>query len=154
MKQRGGAMRKPPAKGVDTVKYAIGVGVVLAGWICVVGAQERPQPVLKQGVSVELAVAGHAVEMRAADEQDATVVAITAEGKIYVGVTRAEPEALSGLSAETVYLKADARVPYQKLLTVLEALRGKSVVLLTATPSDAPRTNFMPPYGMRLTVSR
>jgi hypothetical protein len=58
------------------------------------------------------------------------------------------------LSAETVYLKADSRVPYQKLLSVLDALRGKSVVLLTATPSDAPRATPMPPYGMRLTVSR
>jgi hypothetical protein len=137
------------------MKRAIGVCLVLTGWICVADAQERAQPALKAGVSVEMPVAGHAVEMRAADEQDATVIAITAEGKIYVGITPAEPGALSGLSAETVYLKADSRVPYQKVLTVLDALHGKSVVLLTATPpANAGRTTPVPPYGMRVTVSR
>lgn len=137
------------------MKYTIGFCVALASWICLAGAQDRPQPVLQKGVSVEMPVAGHAVEMRAADEQDATVIAITAEGKIYVGITPAEPDALSGLSAETVYLKADSRVPYQRVLTVLDALRGKSVVLLAATPSaNAPRASYVPPYGMRVTVSR
>src|SRR4051794_34989846 len=102
--------------------------------ICGVGAQESQKPKLTQGVSVQMPVAGHAVEMRAADEPNARVVAITAEGRVYLGIKPTEPEALSNLSEGTVYVKADARVPYQKLLTVLDALRGKSVVLLAEPP--------------------
>ena len=121
--------------------------------ICKSGAQDS-KPVLKQGVSVEMAVAAHAVEMRAADEENATVVAITAAGKVFVGIEPTEPAALNKLSAETVYVKADARVPYQRLLAVLDALRGKPVVLLTAPPKDAVREGIAQPYGIKLIVSR
>jgi biopolymer transport protein ExbD len=98
--------------------------------------------------------ADHAVEMRAADEPNAIVVAITAEGKIFAGTERTEPAALSSLSAATVYLKADSRVPFQTVLTVLDALRGKSVVLLAASPATAERTRFVSPYGIKVLVSR
>jgi biopolymer transport protein ExbD len=122
--------------------------------ICAVGAQESTQPVLRKGVSVQMAVADHAVEMRAADAPQATVVAITADGKLYAGAEATEPSALSKLSAATVYVKADSRVPFQKVLTVLDALRGKSVVLLSAPPKNVQGTKIVPPYGMEVTVSR
>ena len=134
------------------MKYAIAC-LVGSSLICGAGAQYST-PVLKEGVSVEMPVAPHAVEMRAADEENATVVAITAEGKMFVGIQATEPAALSKLSAGTVYVKADSRVSYQKVLAVLDALRGKSVVLLTAPPKNAVRQGIAPPYGMKLTVSR
>ena len=89
--------------------------------ICGMGAQDAP--VLRQGVSVQMAVAGHAVEMRAADQPDATVVAITAEGKVFVGIQRTEPAALGSLRDSTVYVKVDSRTPYQDVLAVLDGLR-------------------------------
>ena len=119
--------------------------------ICGMGAQDAP--VLRQGVSVQMAVAGHAVEMRAADQPDATVVAITAEGKVFVGIQRTEPAALSSLRDSTVYVKVDSRTPYQDVLAVLDALRGKSVVLLTAPPQNAPANQgIVSPYGIPLVV--
>ncbi|HUA20425.1 MAG TPA: hypothetical protein VMB25_16875 [Bryobacteraceae bacterium] len=120
--------------------------------ICWVGYSQRP--VLKQGVAVEMPVASHAVEMRAADGQNATVVAITASGKVFVGIQPTEPAALSKLSARTVFVKADSRVPYQKLLAVLDGLRGKSVVLLTAPPENPGRQGYVSPYGLKLSLSR
>ena len=66
------------------------VGSIL---ICGAGAQDR-KIALTQGVSVQMPVASHAVEMKAADEPNAKVVAITAEGKVYVGITATEPGAL------------------------------------------------------------
>jgi biopolymer transport protein ExbD len=117
-------------------------------------AQESPKPALRKGVSVQMPVAPHAVEMRAADEPNATVVAITADGKVFVGIQPTEPDALSRLSAETVYVKADARVPFQTVLTVLDALRGKSVVMLAASPAIVETANGVPPYGMKVIVSR
>lgn len=124
--------------------------IVIAG----AGALYSQKPVLKQGVAVEMPAAAHAVEMRAADEQNATVVAITAGGTVFVGIQPTEPAALSRLSESTVYVKADARVPYQKVLAVLDALRGKSVVLLSAPPENGVRQGNVPAYGTRLTLSK
>lgn len=128
---------------------------------CVVGAVlmgaaggQAGKPALRKGVSVQMPVAPHAVEMRAADEPDATVVAITADGRVFAGTEPTEPGALSNLSAETVYVKADARAPFQRVLTVLDALRGKAVVLLAAPPRNAERTGIVPPYGIKVSVSR
>ena len=127
----------------------------LLGSILVFGAGALySQKPAKQGISVEMPVAGQAVEMRAADEQNATVVTITAAGQIFVGVEPTEAAALSGLSGRTIYIKADVRAPYQKVLTVLDALRGKSVVLLSAPPENASRQGYVPPYGMKLTLVR
>src|SRR5437899_3255276 len=91
------------------MKSLIEVCVVGSILICVAGAQESPRPALRKGVSVQMPVANHAVEMRAADEPNTTVVAITADGKVFAGIEPTEPGALSNLSAETVYVKADSR---------------------------------------------
>jgi hypothetical protein len=128
------------------------VGAIL---ICAAGAQESHKTALTKGISVQMPVVNQAVEMRAADEPNASVVAIAADGKVFVGIKATEPIALSSLSEGTVYVKADSRVPYQKILTVLDALRGKSVVLLSAPPENAPaRQGIVAPYGMKLIVSR
>ena len=130
--------------------------VCFGGSILVLGAGAlySQEPPLKRGISVEMPVAGHATEVRAADEQNATVVAMTTDGRVFVGVEPAEPAALSKLSDKTVYVKADARTPFQKVLEVLDALRGKSVVLLSAPPGNAAKQEYVPPYGTTLTVSR
>jgi biopolymer transport protein ExbD len=141
--QRDGAMK-------SVIEVCLAGSIMIAG----AGALYSEKPVLKQGISVEMPVAGHAVEMRAADEQNATVVAMTANGRVFVGVEPTEPAALSRLSARTIYLKADDRVGYQNLLAVLDALRGKSVVLLSAPPENAVRRGYTPPYGTKVTVSR
>jgi biopolymer transport protein ExbD len=99
-------------------------------------------------------VADHAVEMRAADEPNSTIVAITRDGKLYAGITPTEPGSLNSLTAETVYLKVDSRAEFQRVLAVLDALRGKSVVLLSAPLSNVPRNGIVPPYGTRLAVAR
>lgn len=137
------------------MKSLIEVCVVGSILICAAGAQESPQPALQKGVSVEMPVADHAVEMRAADAPDAIVVAITADGKLFAGTEPTEPSALSKLRAGTVYVKADSRVPFQNVLTVLDALRGKPVVLLAAPPpKNVERGKILPPYGMKVIVSR
>lgn len=136
------------------MKAAIDVCVVGAILIFAAAAQEPLKPALRKGVSVQMPVANHAVEMRAADEQNTTVVAITADGRIFAGITPTGPGALSSLAAETVYVKADFRVPFQKVLAVLDALRGKSVVLLAAPPATVAKGEVVPPFGIKLTVSR
>ena len=120
----------------------------------IAAAQDPSKPVLRAGVSVQMVTAPHAVEMRAADELDATVVAITSTGKVYNGTTVVEPQSLGTLPAPTIYVKADARAPVQMLVSVLDALRGKTVVLLAAPPPSVPKAGILPPYGITLTVPR
>jgi len=137
------------------LKSLIEVCVVGSILICVAGAQESPQPALRKGVSVQMPTADHVVEVREADAPDATVVAITADGKLFAGTEPTEPSALSNLGAVTVYVKADSRVPFQKVLTVLDALRGKSVVLLAAPPpKNVEKMKTVPPYGIKVALSR
>ena len=111
------------------------------------------RPALTAGISVQMVTAPHAVETPAADDTSAIVVAITADGRTFLGTQPVEPAALSNLNG-TVYVKADARAPYQQLLSVLDALRGKSVVLLSASPAIAAKQGYLPPYGTPLTVAR
>ena len=129
--------------------------IAMVGLLAAVAAAQDPsKPVLRAGVAVQMVTAPHAVEMRAADELDATVVAITANGKVYNGTSVVEVRALSSLPAATVYVKADARAPVQMLVSVLDALRGKTIVLLAAPPANAPKADILPPYGITLSVPR
>ena len=127
------------------------LGAILIG---AAGSQKPARPALRKGVSVQMPVAAHAVEVRAADQPDSTVVAITAAGKIYSGIEPVEPAALGSLTASTVYLKADSRVPFQTVLTVLDALRGKQVVLLAASPAKPDAAGTLWPYGIKVSVPR
>ncbi|MBS1827810.1 MAG: hypothetical protein JST93_21045 [Acidobacteria bacterium] len=131
------------------MKQTLGILLAAAAF-----AQQPYKPALRPGVSVQMPIAAHAVEMRAADEPDSIVVAITAEGKVYNGITVAEPETLSAITTGTVFVKADSRAPFQRVLAVLDALKGKSVVLLSAPPAQSAKGASTPPYGIRLTVSR
>ncbi len=116
------------------------------------GAQDPTKPMLRPGVTVQMPFSSQAVEMPAADKEDATVVSVTADGKLFLGVRPVDLAALSSLHESIVYVKADARATCQSVLTVLDALRGRPVVLLTAPTSNAPKDAIMPPYGLKLTV--
>jgi hypothetical protein len=98
-------------KGVYSMKLFLEVCVAGSILICVAGAQESPKAAPRKGISVQMPVANHAVEMRAADEPNATVVAITADGKVFAGIEPTEPAALNNLSAETVYVKSRLSSP-------------------------------------------
>ncbi len=135
------------------MKSRMGIALLATLIACAVVAQQDPtKPMLRKGISVQMPVFRQATEMRAADQEDATVVSVSAEGNIFVGIQPAELSSLSGLNAPTVYVKADARVPYQKVLTVLDALRGHSVVLLTSSPSSTPSSQITWPYGVKVTL--
>jgi hypothetical protein len=121
------------------------IGTSLAG---MVRAQDPTKPVLRRGISVQMPAAGEAVAMPAADEEGAIVVTVTAEGKLYVGMHVSEVNTLTSLKAPIVYVKADAKAPFQRVLTVLDALDGHSVVLLTAPTVKGPPGKFTIPYGV------
>jgi hypothetical protein len=122
------------------------VGLALAG---AVRAQDPAQPVLREGIHVQMAEANHAVAIPAADANDAVVVSVTADGRLFLGTQPADAYVLAKVSASTVYVKADARASYQNVLTALDALRGRSIVLLTA-PFNVEAGKISPPYGLEM----
>jgi biopolymer transport protein ExbD len=114
-----------------------------------VDAQQAAGPVpLQRGVSVQLPVTRNAVSVPAADTRTALVVALPVDGSAYLGVDRLPAAALadrvrSTLSTrgdKTLYLKVDARVPYARLVEVIDALQTSGIeglTLLTAQQDDA-----------------
>ncbi len=137
----------------DLPVYSLGAAITVLIFASTEPLSQAPQ--LRQGVAVEMIPsAPHAAEMRAADEAGAVVVALTAEGRVFLGITPTEPTSLSSLSSNRVFVKADRRVPLETMLTVLDALRGKSVVLLTAPPERAAKVRNAPAYGTEITVAR
>ena len=127
-------------------------------------AQSGGNVPLQRGVSVQLAVTSNAVAIPNADNQDALVVALTADGTTYL---RGEPlpapaladrvrSVLSTRKDKTLYIKADARVPYARLVEVIDALQKsgiKGLTFLTAQQdaADQGRTPVSP-KGLELRV--
>ena len=140
----------------DGKKWVVGIFVFALTIPAVARTQGATEPPLQPGVHVEMPIASHVVAMPAADQPDATIVAVTADGQVFLGVEAVEENSLSGelsgINHGTVYLKIDAKAPYQTVLTVLDALRGRPIVLIAAPASKPVGVKPVPPYGIKLTV--
>jgi len=92
-------------------------------------------PMLQKGVSVELAKAENPREMREADQDDAVVVAVTRDGKIYLGSEQLRIERLSEKIQDllaskvdkTIYVKSDRRAKYGAVVDVVDTVRASGV---------------------------
>ena len=93
-------------------------------------------PMLQKGVSVDLAQANNPHAMQDADKEDALLVAVNREGKIFFGSEPvAGPEALTdkirdrvaARTDKTVYVKADARAKYKWVVAVVDNVRSAGV---------------------------
>jgi biopolymer transport protein ExbD len=117
---------------------------------------------MQRGVSVQLAVTKNATPMPEADNDDAWVVTVTAEGTIYFGTN---PVAAASLADEMksrprngeqeLYVKADARTPFANVERVLEAgseVWFEAAVLLTAQPVAPKSATVVPPKGLEVLI--
>ena len=131
----------------------------------VVGAQQSGGTLpLQRGVSVQMAVSRNAVAVPNADTQDALVVALTADGTAYLRADRLPPTALadavrsvlSTRNEKTLYIKADARVPYARRIEVIDALQKSGIeglTLLTAQQDAGDRGDRrVSPKGLEMRV--
>jgi biopolymer transport protein ExbD len=92
-------------------------------------------PMLSKGVSVDLAKTKNPIPMQAADKSDAIVCAITRDGKTYLNTTQMPPEdlpnkvkdLLTNRIDKEVFIKADARARYEKVVDVVDNLRAAGV---------------------------
>ncbi len=132
------------------MKQTLGVCLLVSAMATIAIGQNPTKPVLRPGIRVQMSTASHAVGVPEADAEEATVVVITSDGKLFLGTKPVETNALSNLKSGTVYVKADARAPFQNVLLVLDALHGPSVVLLTTPLSRPEQGKIVEPYGLKV----
>jgi biopolymer transport protein ExbD len=92
-------------------------------------------PMLSKGVSVELVKTKNPIAMQSAEKEDAVLVAVTRDGKAFLGSTQIQPadlpqkvkDLLTNKLDKTCYLKADSRAQYKKVVDVVNNMRAGGV---------------------------
>ncbi len=92
-------------------------------------------PMLSNKVIVDLPIATAAVIMENANKEDAITVAVTRDGKTYLGQDQVNPDQLGPKIAaklenktdKEVYLRADIRANYGKVMNAVDQIRTAGV---------------------------
>jgi biopolymer transport protein ExbD len=92
-------------------------------------------PMLSKGVSVDLVKTKNPISMQSAEKEDAVLVAVTRDGKAYLGSNQIDPkdlpqkvkDMLTNKLDKTCYLKADSRAKYDKVVEVVNNMRAGGV---------------------------
>lgn len=116
-------------------------------------------PMLSKGVSVDLVKTKNPIPMQAADQDDAVLVAVTRDGKVYLETTQVTPDALPNKVKDlltnrvdkTCYVKADQRAKYGTVVEVVDNLRAAGVdqlgLLTESTEKGKMAEEAAPPAG-------
>src|SRR3954447_9055250 len=92
-------------------------------------------PMLSKGISVDMAKANNPSPMQDADKEDAVLIAVARDGKVYLGTEQMPPDGLptkvkdllTNKLNKTVYVRADARSRYERVVEVVDNLRTAGV---------------------------
>ncbi len=92
-------------------------------------------PMLQKTFSVEMAKAANPRQMADADKEDAAVLAVTRDGKIFLqmapvamgDITPKVKDMVSSKLDKTVYIKSDARAKYGDVTKVVDSVRAAGV---------------------------
>jgi len=92
-------------------------------------------PMLSKGVSVDLMKTKNPIAMADADKEDAVLVAVTRDGRVYLNTTQMALDALPGKVKDmltsklnkVVYVKADSRARFEKVVEVVDTVRSAGV---------------------------
>jgi biopolymer transport protein TolR len=92
-------------------------------------------PMLQKGVSVDMAKVASPTPMPDADKEDALLIAVMRDGKIFFGTDRVEPDQLTlkvkdrlaNKADKRVFIKADARARYGNVVEVVDNVRSAGV---------------------------
>jgi biopolymer transport protein ExbD/biopolymer transport protein TolR len=119
-------------------------------------------PMLQHGQSVDLAKVNNPEQMPDADKEDALLIAVMRDGRVYFGNDQIAVDQLTGKvkdriankTDKRVYIKADARAKFGSVVEVVDNVRAAGVDqlgLLTdqrrTTPPPAAPTATTPPGG-------
>ncbi len=110
-------------------------------------------PMLQKGVSVDLAKVNSPTQMPDADKEDALIVAIMRDGKLFFGNDRIEADQLTQKIKDRianrvdkrVYIRADARAKYGSVVEVVDNVRAAGVDDLGLLTDQRKTTNPQAP---------
>jgi len=92
-------------------------------------------PMLQKGIPLNMAKATNTKDMQDADKEDAVVLAITRDGKVYLGadpvrddeITTKVKDMISNKLDKTVYVRGDAGAKYGVVAGVVDNVRAAGV---------------------------
>jgi biopolymer transport protein ExbD/biopolymer transport protein TolR len=92
-------------------------------------------PMLQHGTSVNMARASNTRDMQDADKEDAVLLAVTKDGKVYLQADRIEPDQITTKVKDmiadkldkTVYVKSDRDAKYVVVVMVVDNVRAAGV---------------------------
>lgn len=92
-------------------------------------------PMLSKGISVDMVRTNNPIAMTDADNEDAVLIAVTRDGKTYLGNNVMPPDVLpnrvkdmlTNKPDKTVYIKGDSRARYGAIVDVVDNLRTAGV---------------------------
>jgi biopolymer transport protein TolR len=115
-------------------------------------------PMLQKGVTVDLAQVNNPEQMPDADKEDALLVAVMRDGRVFFGNDQIQPDQLTNKikdriatrADKRVFVRADARAKFGAVVQVVDNVRSAGVDQLgllteqkktaTQTPPSAPRS--------------
>jgi biopolymer transport protein TolR len=110
-------------------------------------------PMLQKGISVDMAKVNNPDQMPDADKEDALLVSITRDAKVYFGsdqitidnLTSKVKDRLANKVDKRVYVKADMRTRYGTVVQVVDAVRAAGVDDLGLLTEQRKTTPNAPP---------
>ncbi len=111
-------------------------------------------PMLQKGVSVDMAKVNNPTQMPDADKEDALLVAVNREGKVFFGtdpinvndLTQKIKDRLASKTDKRVFIKADARAKFGWVVEVVDNVRAAGVDQLGLL-TDQKKAGIMAPPG-------
>jgi len=113
-------------------------------------------PMLQKGVSVDLAKVNNPEQMPDADKEDALIVAIMKDGKVYFGNDQVAVDQLTGKVKDRlanrvdkrVFIRADARAHFGSVVQVVDNVRAAGVDELGLLTDQRKSKGTPPPPAM------
>jgi len=144
------------------MKFVLLVCLIASTSSAVAQTQAQSQP-LRRGVSVQMPVTRSASPMPEADNSDAWIVTVGADGGLFFGIDPMTPEDLAEWMKShprnrdaRLYIKADARAPFgsvEKVLEIAHVMAFDTPVLLTKQAENNPPGTMVPPKGEGVSVA-
>jgi biopolymer transport protein ExbD len=92
-------------------------------------------PMLQKGVSVDMAKVANPEDMRDADKDDAVIIAVTRDGRYFLGstqislddITNKVKDLIANRLDKTVFVRSDARAKYGEVVKAVDEVRSAGV---------------------------
>ena len=112
-------------------------------------------PMLQHGVTVDMARVNNPEQMPDADKEDALLVAVMRDGKVFFGtdpvnvadLTQKIKDRLANRTDKRVFIKADARAKFGAVVEVVDNVRAAGVDQLGLLTDQKKAGSLAPPTG-------